>query len=51
MDRTRDWLAPAFLFYGSPHPFPSRAYLIDPTGELVGERSDNKQRGYHDEQK
>jgi hypothetical protein len=43
MDRTRGWLAPAFLFHGYLHPFPSRAYLVDPTRKLVGERSDSNQ--------
>jgi hypothetical protein len=51
VDRTGGWLALLFFFNGFPHPFPSRAYLIDPTGKLVGERSNRNQGDYHDEQK
>jgi hypothetical protein len=54
--RCVQWIAPVagwrcFSFNGFLHPFPSRAYLIDPTGKLVGERSNRNQGDYHDEQK
>ena len=51
MDRTGGRLALLFFFTGFPHPFPSRVYLIDPTGKLVGERSNRNQGVYDDEQK
>jgi hypothetical protein len=49
MDRTREWLAPAFLLHGSPRPFSPRAYPNIPTGNLAGNHSNSKEGSYHDQ--
>jgi len=49
MDRTREWLAAAFLLHGSPRPFSTRAYPNIPTGNLTGKPSDSYQGSYHDQ--